>query len=898
MKKTSVLLLTAILLIISPVITSAASNITYHTESDESLAVELLGRYSSGAEIDDGGTEIVAYDPHTAKAYSVNGSAKTLDIIDLSVLAQGDTEIPLEKQIKLSDFGVNAGDLTSVAIDPESRFIAIAVPAENKVDNGNVVIMSTDGDVLTTVEVGALPDMVTVTPDGNHLLVANEAEPSEDYSVNPEGSVTIIDVSEGVTQGAVLPTKTASFSNEIVEEGVRKVHPDSTYAQDLEPEYIVVDDASNYAYVVLQEDNAMAKLNIETGEFVTVKSLGYKDFSAGDNKLDASDKEDKINMRNWPVLSMYQPDGMDLIEMNGKSYILTANEGDAQDWDGFSEEARVEDLVEDDAYQLNADLYQGYTQKELDQMVEEGLFDKEQLGRLGTSTSHPVNEDGKYEAIYGYGARSFSVWDAETLELVYDSGSEFEEKVAQFMPEYFHSNNDEDSFESRSDDKGVEPESVITGEVAGTTYAFVGLERQGGIMVYDMTNPASPSFDSYFSSRTFQGLDAEVDEASGDVAPEGLTFIKAEDSPTNEPILLAAHEVSGTIAAYELGVSSHASLQELTINNGELTPAFSPDHYEYQVEVGHDVDSMQIAARTNSADAHVLVNGMDASEPVALEDGVNAINVDVVAEDSSISTYLIVVNKLMAHKIEELKKDGDCWKLETDIQTLDDKATLELIVPDSAETPDFITFSAEQIHQLKEKNISVMVKKSDIQLAFDMLSFSSEEALTLSIDKKDETAYKNGDQAQTNIVDLSFQQSGQVVSEFVHPVQLSFALAEKKKDSGVYYWDETAGNWSLEEAESTYHDGWLTTVAEHFSVFAVFRASDLAEEPAEPVDPDDNENEQVAEEPTIPPTTDHTTDNELPDTATNMYTLMVFGGILLLIGMVIFGVRLKRKSTP
>ncbi|UOQ46664.1 choice-of-anchor I family protein [Gracilibacillus caseinilyticus] len=898
MKKTSVLLFAAILLIISPVITSAASDITYHTESDESLAVELLGRYSSGAEIDDGGTEIVAYDPHTAKAYSVNGSKKTLDIIDLSVLAEGEKEIPLDKQIKLSDFGVDAGDLTSVAIDPESRFIAVAVPAENKVENGNVVIMSTEGDVLTTVEVGALPDMVSITPDGNHILVANEAEPGEDYTVNPEGSVTIIDVSEGVTQGATLQTKTAFFTDKIVEKGVRKVHPDSTYAQDLEPEYIVVDEASKYAYVVLQEDNAMAKLDIETGEFVTVESLGYKDFSAGDNKLDASDKDDKINIRNWPVLSMYQPDGMDLIEMNGKTYILTANEGDAQDWDGFSEEARVEDLVGDDAYQLNADLYQGYSQEELDQMVEEGLFKKEQLGRLGTSTSHPVNEEGKYEAIYGYGARSFSVWDAETLELVYDSGSDFEEKIAAFMPEYFHSNNDEDSFESRSDDKGVEPESVITGEVAGTTYAFVGLERQGGIMVYDMTNPASPSFDSYFSSRTFQGLDAGVDTASGDVTPEGLTFIKAEDSPTNEPILLAAHEVSGTIAVYELGVSSDSGLQELTINNGELTPAFSPGQYEYQVEVGHDVDDIQIAARTSSADAHVLVNGMDPSESVALEDGMNAINVDVVAEDGSASTYLIVVNKLLAHKTEELRKDGDSWKLETDIQTLDDKATLELIVPDSEGITDSITFSAEQIQQLKEKNITVMVKKSDVQLTFDMLSFSTGETLTLLIDKMDKADYEQGDQSLTDIFDLSFQQSGQAISEFVNPVHLSFALAEKKEDSALYYWNATEAKWSLVEGEPTFHDGWLTVATDHFSIYSVFNASDLVEESADPVDPDENGTDTDEEEPTTPPSTDNdndTTENELPDTATNMYTLMVLGGILLLVGMVIVVVKKNPK---
>ncbi|WP_163538644.1 choice-of-anchor I family protein [Gracilibacillus sp. YIM 98692] len=540
----------------NPTMTLASEEMTYYTTNEISLSVEFAGRFDSQTPIDEGGTEIVAYDSNTYHAFSVNGADQTLDILDLSGLENGNEKIPLVEKIHLSDFGVDAGDLTSVAIHPDGGYIAATIPAPIKIEAGSVVLMTTEGEVITSILVGALPDMVTFTPDGNKILVANEGEPNEDYTVNPEGSVSIIDVSNGVGEGTSLTAKKVSFAEDILEDNIRKVHAESTHPEDLEPEYIVIDDNSQFAYVALQESNAIAKLDIEKEEFTKVKNLGYKDFSKKQNKLDASNDDDEINIRNWPVLSPYQPDGMKFIHIEGQDYILTANEGDAQDWDGFSEETGVEDLASEDKYDLNADLFDGYTQEELDQLIENGLFDEDQLGALGTSTSHPVTEEGKYEAVYSYGGRSFSIWNADTLEQVYDSGSEFEELMASFEPTYFNSDNDADTFDSRSDNKGVEPESVTTGHVNGTDYAFIGLERQGGIMVYNLSDPLNPSFDSYFSSRVFTDLDTDVTKESGDVAPEGLTFVNADQSPTSKPLLLVAHEVSGTIATYELGESS------------------------------------------------------------------------------------------------------------------------------------------------------------------------------------------------------------------------------------------------------------------------------------------------------------------------------------------------------
>ncbi|MFP7254340.1 choice-of-anchor I family protein [Terribacillus goriensis] len=551
----------------------------YNRGQAQALQVEQIGRYNSGSGIGEGGTEIVAYDANSKRAFSVNGAARALDILDLNGLKNGKGEIPLLKRVSLESFGVSASDVTSVAIHPEGDYIAVSVPSEVKTDPGHVVLLDTDGNKLASVEVGALPDMVTFTHDGTKVLVANEGEPSDDYTVNPEGSVSIINVGSGLDN---LTAVSANFTDDIVDSDVRKVNPDpenATYAENLEPEYITVDKDNRYAYVAIQESNAIAKLDLQSNSFTTVKSLGYKDFSKEGVELDPSNKDEGIQIGNWPVLSMYMPDGMTAFQSGGKTYLITANEGDAQDWEGFSEEVRVADLAAEDAYALNADLYQGYTQEQLDQLVQDGLFEDDKLGRLNTSIVAPKNAEGKYEAVYGFGGRSFSIWDADSLQQVYDSGADFEKITAEANPEYFNTTNDEDKLDNRSDDKGPEPETVITGDVDGKTYAFIGLERTGGIMAYDVTNPASPAFSTYFSSRNFQGDEAAVDSASGDVAPEGLTYIPAEESPTGQTLLLAAHEVSGTIAAYALGEKPETQPEPVPEEEPEL-PVTEPNEPE------------------------------------------------------------------------------------------------------------------------------------------------------------------------------------------------------------------------------------------------------------------------------------------------------------------------------
>ncbi|OAB62341.1 hypothetical protein AY599_14510 [Leptolyngbya valderiana BDU 20041] len=257
--------------------------------------------------------------------------------------------------------------------------------------------------------------------------------------------------------------------------------------------------------------------------------LGLIDLGSN-NAFDASNEDGAIDIQNWPTLGMFQPDGIASFEVNGNTYYIGANEGDARDYDGFSEEARVADLTLDPTAFPNA----------ADLQVEANL------GRLNTTTTlGDTDGDGDFDRIYSYGARSFSIWD-EFGNLVYDSGNELERLTAQLVPQAFNSQGTIDSFDNRSDDKGPEPEGVDVGVIDGRTYAFIGLERIGGIMVYDVTNPAAPSFVQYATNTDF------TDNPNNDVAPEGIKFISASDSPNGNPFLAVGNEVSGSTTLFEI----------------------------------------------------------------------------------------------------------------------------------------------------------------------------------------------------------------------------------------------------------------------------------------------------------------------------------------------------------
>lgn len=512
-----------------------------------SIVLSHLSTFSTNI-FDKSAAEIVAHDPVTQQLFVVNGNDNSIDILDMN-----DPEnISRNSSIDLSRYGAAPN---SVAV--KNSVVAVAVEAENKQAPGSVVFFSTDGSYLNEVEVGSLPDMLTFTPDGRKVLVANEGEPNDAYTVDPEGSVSIIDISRGVERATVRTAGFSCFNDEIEqlrEKGVRIFGPGATVAMDLEPEYIAVSPDSKTAWITLQENNAIARLDLKRNIITDIMPLGYKDHSAEGNGLDASDKDKRIHINTWDNLyGMYQPDALATFVVDGESYIITANEGDSRDYDGFEEEKRVSKLALDPLAFPDA----------------ETLQDKMQLGRLQvTTTLGDPDGDGLYNKLFSFGGRSFSIYrqNRNDLEQVYDSGDLIGNITAAAYPENFNSKDDDNgSMDKRSDNKGAEPEGVAHAIIRGRHFAFIGLERIGGIMVFDVSNPTEPAFVQYINNRDFSG-DTE-DGTAGDLGPEGLTVISSLDSPTGTPLLAVANEVSGTTSLFAIDISNLSELAPGDLNN-------------------------------------------------------------------------------------------------------------------------------------------------------------------------------------------------------------------------------------------------------------------------------------------------------------------------------------------
>lgn len=491
------------------------------------LTIVPMGEYRTG-KLDESAAEIPAFDPVSKRLFVVNGADKSIDILDMSN-PNGLTKVG---SIAMGPWGKGAN---SVAV--KDGVVAVAVENKDKQAPGLAVFFNTDGNLISAVVVGALPDMIKFTPDGEHVLVANEGEPNDAFTNDPEGSVSIISLAGGVHKLTAENVRTVDFKflNDVaLPYGMRTANPGtSSVAQDIEPEYIAVSKDSKTAYVSLQENNAVAIIDIASGTVKRIAGLGFKDHSV--HAFDASDKDGKVNIRTWPVMGMYMPDSIDTIDIDGKTWVLIANEGDSRDYDGYSEETRVGKLTLDPVAFPNA----------------LSLQKDENLGRLKTTTAQgDTDGDGDVDVIYSFGARSFSVLDAGG-EMVFDSGDAFEQFMAANYANVFNSTDTENySRDNRSDDKGPEPEGIASGYVNGTPYAFIGLERQGGFMVYDLTNPVNPKFVTYHSDRRFSG--SPEGDTAGELAPEGFQFISAKDSPTGNAMLVVASEVSGSTKVYDL----------------------------------------------------------------------------------------------------------------------------------------------------------------------------------------------------------------------------------------------------------------------------------------------------------------------------------------------------------
>ncbi len=517
-----------------------------------------IGQFSHSPNFDKSASEIASFHKGSNRLFVVNGEAGGLDVLDIndptSIFKFGST------------LTVGGGEVTSSAV-----FGDVVAVVASLGDGVNGTLSFFDANTLaqlgSTIGVGATPDMVTFTPDGSKILIAHEGEPDYDNALDPEGAIGIFAPVGGVdtTNVAALTTGdmiTASFNAfdgqkaALQTSGVRIfgdpdntagfTEADTTVSKDLEPEFITISPDSSTAWITLQENNALAILNLDTDTITDVVPLGTKDHSISGQGLDASDKDSAINITTHPVKGMFMSDAIANFTANGDTFLVMANEGDDR-----GEDERVKDLT------LDTGVFTDPT-----------LKDNDQLGRLNVSkVDGDTDGDGEFEELFSFGARSFTIRDAAG-NLVFDSGDMIEQKIAELIPANFNSDSDSPEFDSKSDAQGPEPEGIAVGTVNGRTLVFVGMEDVGGIMVFDITDPTAVEFQSYLNDRDFAfevaTLAAAVDSddptdaelaaafANSFTGPEGLLFIDAADSPTGKALLVVSYEVTGDTAVYSI----------------------------------------------------------------------------------------------------------------------------------------------------------------------------------------------------------------------------------------------------------------------------------------------------------------------------------------------------------
>ena len=525
------------------------------------LRLSLLGSYQNGPAFS-GSTqinsaEIVVHDPTTQRLYVANSIGGKLDILNFATPGM----LTSVASINISSYG----NINSVAV--RNGLVACAIENTAPQQNGSIVFFDQNGTFIKQVTTGAMPDMITFSPDGRYVITANEGEPNTAYTTDPLGTVTVVDMTGGiaaVTQARATTLDFSAYNSQAAAlrtAGIRiyggPAGTPSSVAQDFEPEYVAVSSDSQTAYIGLQENNAIATLNLATLQFTSLRSIGYQDYSQPGFSFDASDQAADVLLANWPVRGMRQPDAIASFELpatlGGGRYLITANEGDAREYTGMNEINRLGDA----AYVLDPTTFPQAAV----------LKRASALGRLNvTNRLGDTDGDGDFDEIYAFGGRSFSILNATTGALVHDSGDLLERLTstdATFGSIFNASNTIGNPVQkNRSDDKGPEPEGTTTGTIRDTTYAFVSLERQGGVLILNVNDPANPRLVQYLNNRS-------LTTGSGDQGPEGLVFVAAANSPTGSPLLLLANEISSTVAVYQIGLRGVVT----ALKNGLIAPA-------------------------------------------------------------------------------------------------------------------------------------------------------------------------------------------------------------------------------------------------------------------------------------------------------------------------------------
>ena len=559
--------------------------------------IELVeaGRYQSNI-FDQSAAEILTFDKLTQQTFVVNAQSGKIDILNSKNVDHPTfvSSLDIKSDIK-KQFNSEAGAANSV--DVYNGLLAVAIAAKTKTDAGWVAFYDTsDLRFISAHYVGALPDMLTFTPNGKQLVIALEGEPSVGNSaVDPEGEIAILDIN---WQDKKLSTKVTRLTFTDFNKGRSRHHQlpkdvllngyQATVSQDIEPEYIAINSDSSKAYVALQENNAIAIIDLAAKSIERIMALGFKDHLLKGNEIDGNDKDKQALLKSEALLGMYQPDSIAITRINGIDYLITANEGDDRsDWVTELSQAECEQghfyyHLKDNSCADDLKLKDAFSSHVYSPQISSATLDLSNFNKSGplqstvnrikfshslTIKHGDLDGDGKIDRLLTFGGRSFSIWDINNSTMVFDSGSDFERITAQKYGKNFNQSHNKLKAEDRSAKKGPEPEALTTGTINGRTYAFIGLERIGGVMVYDISLPNNAQFVQYLNHRDMSvnpkdnkqknadGINTYQIDA-GDLGPEGFKFVSAKDSPSGTPILIVGNEVSGTTRFYRINLQT------------------------------------------------------------------------------------------------------------------------------------------------------------------------------------------------------------------------------------------------------------------------------------------------------------------------------------------------------
>ncbi len=514
------------------------------------LAMTLLSSYSNGA-TGTNSAEIVTFDPEVDRMYIANSIGAKLDIVNFA----NPSNPILISSVAMAPYG----NINSVVA--HDSIIALAVENSNPQLNGSVVILDYNGNFLKQVTVGAMPDMITFNKNYTKILTANEGEPNATYTVDPEGTVSIIDISGGIsalTQANVTTLGLTAYntqSSTLIAQGIRLFSTSATVAQDLEPEYIAISDDNTKAYVSIQEANALLTIDLTTNSIVSLSALGYSQYNTGSgNALDASDQSGAVLITgDLPIKGAYMPDAISYATIGGQGYIFTANEGDSRE---------IASVI--DANRISSSVFANLDPVAFPDAAI--LKNNKFLGRLSAlKYSGDTDGDGDYDELHVMSGRSFSIRNATTGALVFDSKDLLEQITSKhpYFGSIFNASNTVGvpALKNRSDDKGPEIEGITVHEYNGSMYAFVSSERLGGVFIFNVQNPSAPIFVGYYNNRS--------NTTSGpDLGAEGIIFISATDSPNGNPLVILANEVSSTLSIFQLNTCA-------SIAGGEINSALT-----------------------------------------------------------------------------------------------------------------------------------------------------------------------------------------------------------------------------------------------------------------------------------------------------------------------------------